>query len=114
PIMAERRSFNLFGAIAESWRLTWEEEWAIFRYLGLIGFSLLLIAFALTLAIGAGVASFGNPAALGDPAAVPGQQTAGIVIALAISLPLALLCVLVPAGIYRELDQGSMTAEVFA
>ena len=108
PIMAERRSFNLFAAIAQSWRLTWEEEWAIFRYLGLIGFSLLLIAFGLALAAGYGMAT------LGEPAAAPSQQTAGLVIGIAISLPLALLCVLVPAGIYRELDQGSMTAEVFA
>lgn len=108
PIMAERRSFNLFAAIAQSWRLTWEEEWAIFRYLGLIGFALLLIGFGLVLAAGASILTFG------DPAAAPSHQAAGIVIGVAISLPLALLCVLVPAGIYRELDQGSMTAEVFA
>lgn len=107
-VMAERAGFNLFAAIGESWRLTWEEQWAIFRYLLLIGFALFLLVFAFALAAGFGMA------ALADPAAMPGGQTAGAVVGIAVSLPLALLSVLVPAGIYRELDQGSMTAEVFA
>ena len=107
-VMAERAGFNLFAAIGESWRLTWEEQWVIFRYLLLIGFALFLLVVAFALAAGFGMA------ALADPAAMPGQEAAGAVVGIAVSLPLALLSVLVPAGIYRELDQGSMTAEVFA
>ena len=38
-VMADRRSFNLIGAMRESWRLTLDEQWVIARYLGLIAFA---------------------------------------------------------------------------
>lgn len=108
PMMAERRSFNLIAAIRESWRLTWDEQWAIVRYLALISFVLAIVIFALAAAAGLGAS------ALVEGNAMPEGQAAATIVGFAVSLPLAFLAVLVPAGIYRELNQASTTAAVFA
>ena len=109
PLMAERRSFNLVAAMRESWRLTLDEQWAIVRYLALVAFALaLIVAGGATLA-GLGVRGFIEGGVLPE-----GDSIAGALIGMAVSLPLAFLSVLVPAGIYRELEQGAATAEVFA
>lgn len=106
--MAERRSFNLIAALRESWRLTWEEQWAILRYLALIGFALALVVLGTGFAIGAGAANF-FPQVAG-----PTQQAGAIVLRLAVGVPLAFLTVMVPAGIYRELTRADLSAEIFA
>jgi len=108
-VMADRRSFNLIGAMRESWRLTIDEQWVIVRYLGLIAFALTLLVIGIAALAGIGVRAFVEGGALPD-----GGSVAGALIGMAVSLPLAFLAVMVPAGIYRELDQGAMTAEVFA
>ena len=64
PLMAEWKSANLFAAIRESWRLTWEEQWAITRYLVLIGGVFALIVLGGSIAIGASTTSF---MPVGDP-----------------------------------------------
>lgn len=108
-LMAERRSFNLVAAMRESWRLTLDEQWGIARYLALIAFAL-----ALLLVGGAAVAGVGVRGLIAGGALPEAESLAGALIGMAVSLPLAFLAVLVPAGIYRELDQGAATAEVFA
>ena len=107
-IMAERRSVNIFAAVGESWRLTLEDQWAILRYLALIAFALALILLGFGMAAGVALADYFQGAALhrGGPV----EMIAGI----ALGLPFALLTVFVPAGIYRELEQSAVTAEVFA
>ena len=108
-VMAERRSFNLIGAMRESWRLTLDEQWPIVRYLALLAFGLALLLVGLAALAGVGVQAFVEGGVLPEQ-----ESVAGALIGIAIGLPFALLSVLVPAGIYRELDQGAMTAEVFA
>ena len=108
-VMAERRSFNLIAAMRESWRLTLDEQWAIVRYLALIAFALALILVGGTALAGIGVRGFVEGGVLPDQ-----DSLAGALIAMVVSVPLAFLSVLVPAGIYRELEQGAATAEVFA
>jgi len=107
-VTAERRSFNMFAAIGESWRLTLEDQWVILRYLALIAFALGLILLGFGTAAGVALSDYFQGAALhrGGPL----EMIAGI----ALGLPFALLTVLVPAGIYRELEQSAATAEVFA
>jgi len=107
-LMAERRNLNLFAAMAESWRMTWDDEWRIMRYLAVIGLALGLLVFGAAFAAGAGLATF-----TGAP---PSQQGIGMsVAAFVVGAPVAYLSVLVPAGIYRELaGEQVAAAEVFA
>lgn len=107
-VMAERKSFNLIAAFKASWELTWEEQWSIMRYLALIGLGLALLYGAVEVAIVASAgAYFGAP---NGTAASAGVTLAGI----AVSIPLAFLTVMIPAGIYRELNPPGVDAEVFA
>ena len=109
-LMAERRSFNLFAAMRESWSLTWDDEWRIFRYLALLGLAVALLTVAVAAAAGAAFAAAfgGNP----EPAAGIG----GALLQIGLSVPVAILTVLVPAGIHRELAgaPAAASAEVFA
>jgi hypothetical protein len=106
--MANAGSFNLIAAARISWRLTWEEQWAILRYLALIGFALALVMLGAAIAAGAGAA------ALLEEGGAPTLQLGAIVLRLALAVPLAFLTVMVPAGIYRELNRAEVSAEVFA
>lgn len=107
-LMAERGSFHVFAAMRESWSLTWDDEWRITRYLGLLGLvAALLIGGAIALAGAGVVASLTSAGGQGSAMAL-------VILLSALSVPLAYLAVLVPAGIYRELvpaDAGA--AEVF-
>ena len=107
-VMADRKSFNPIAAIRESWRLTWDEQWAILRYLALIGFALAVVILGVAVAAGA------SATALLQREAQPALQAGAIVLRLAAAIPLAFLTVLVPAGIYRELTRSTASAEVFA
>lgn len=108
PLMAERRSLNLLAAVRDSWRLTWDEQWAILRYLALVGFGLALAVAAVAVAAG-----LGATALLDEPAA-PNLELGATVLTLAASVPLAFVSVLVPAGIHLELRGSAPAAEVFA
>ena len=108
-IMAERRGFNLIAAIRLSWQLTLEDQWAITRYLAMIAAVLAVIILLLAAAAGVGAAAFVE--AGGE---VPARsQALGILIALILGVPLAFLAVMIPAGIYRDLNRASTAAEVF-
>jgi hypothetical protein len=108
-IMAERKSFNLAAAIRESWRLTWEEQWGILRYLALLGLAVVLVLLAAMVVIGLGAAAtlqFG---------AVPEEGMAVLIgMSLLVGVPLAYLGVMVPGGIFRSLHGVADEAEVFA
>ena len=107
-IMADRRSVNVFGAVAESWRLTWEDQWLILRYLALIGFGLAAIIFIGLLAAGYGLASI-----FGD-SETPELGIGVIIIGVALGIPFAFLTVMIPAGIYRERVGPAAPVDVFA
>lgn len=109
-LMAERRSFNLFAAMRESWSLTWDDEWRILRYLAILGLIVALLTVAVAAVAGAAFsAAFG-----GNPA--PAAGIGGAVLQIGLSVPVAILTVLVPAGIHRELAgaPAAASAEVFA
>ena len=107
-IMADRRTFNLMTGLSESWRLTATNQWRIVGYLALLSVVLMVLFVVLAMILGAGLAQ--------------GLQSGGvpqigfgmIVGAIIVSIPLAYLTVLVPAGIYRELGGGETSAKVFA
>ena len=107
-VMAARPTFNPFAAIAESWRLTWEEQWRIMGYLAVIGLVLALLGLAAAVATGAAV----NAALSGD--AAPDFPLDPALFSALASIPLAYLSVLVPAGIYRELVGTGAPVDVFA
>jgi len=109
-LMAEWKSCNLIAAMRESWRLTLEDQWVILRYLALVAFGLALLVIAASLVAGIGAAAYFQ----GTPAAMPGGRIATAILGLALGIPLVLLAVLLPAGIYRELTRSSLAAEVFA
>lgn len=107
-VMADRKSFNLFGALAESWRLTGPNQLRIMAYLGLLGIILCVVLIVLVLVLGAtmmGGMSGGQAPDLGI-----GTQ----IMMLLAGIPFAYLTALVPAGIYRELFEEASVAEVFA
>ncbi len=108
-VMAERRSLNLFAAMRESWSLTWDDEWRITRYLGLLGLVMAVVIAGIVALAGAGLAA---RLAGTSPS---GAATAVAILFSALSIPLAYLAVLVPAGIYLELRPAEAdAAEVFA
>ena len=108
-LMAERKSFNLVAAMRESWSLTWDDEWRIVRYLGLLGLAVALILVAAIVAAGVGLS-----AALSGASPPAGGVWGAVAIQL-LAIPFAYLSVLVPAGIYRELAPVDYAAvEVFA
>lgn len=106
-LMAERQSLNALAAIRDSWEMTADEQGAIFRYLVLVGFCIALLALGATLAIGAGMGG------LVQGGANLGEGTGGIVLRLLIGIPLALLSVILPAGIHRQLKGEETPTEIF-
>lgn len=107
-LLAERKSFNLIAALKTSWDLTWEEQWSIMRYLALIGLGLALLFIAVAAAISASAAAY-----IGSASGT--AMTTGVaLIGLAVGIPMAFLSVMIPAGIYRELNPPAIDAEVFA
>lgn len=107
-VMADRKSFNLFGAMAESWRLTSANQGRIMAYLGLLGVVLCVVFIVLAM-VGA-ASMMGSMGSGGVPQMGLGTQ----IVTLIVGIPFAYLLVLVPAGIYRELVEEVPAAEVFA
>ncbi len=107
-VMADRKSYNLFGGMAESWRLTSANQWRIMAYLGLLGIVLCVIFIVLAM-VGA-ASMMGSLQGGGAPEMGLGTQ----IVTLIVGIPFAYLLVLVPAGIYRELVAEVPAAEVFA
>ncbi|HEX8625065.1 MAG TPA: hypothetical protein VF782_08285 [Allosphingosinicella sp.] len=107
-VMADRKSFNLFAALAESWRLTGPSQLRIMAYLGLLGILLCVVLFVLVLVLGASM--MGSMSSGQVPEVGIGSQ----IMMLIAGIPFAYLTVLVPAGIYRELFEETAVAEVFA
>jgi hypothetical protein len=107
-LMAERGSLNVFAAIGDSWRLTWEEQWPITRYVALVGLGMALAVIGISLAVGAGTGGLMRGGDLGL------DSTGDLVLRLLFGIPLAFLSVMVPAGIYRQLVGEETQADIFA
>ncbi|OWR00971.1 glycerophosphoryl diester phosphodiesterase membrane domain-containing protein [Sphingopyxis witflariensis] len=106
PAMADRRTFNIFTGIGESWRMTAASQWKIIAYFILLGVAVSVIAMILTMIVGVSMFAGG-----GVPS---GGAMVGIVAAtLLLGIPMAYLQVGVLAGIYRALGQGGQ-GDVFA
>jgi hypothetical protein len=108
-VMADRKTFNPMVGITESWRLTSANQWRIMAYLALLGVVLLVLFFLVAAILGAGMMAglqSGN---------APQVGIGSMIMGMIVSIPLAYLVVLVPAGIYRELGGDSeASAKVFA
>jgi hypothetical protein len=107
-VMADRKSFNLFAALGESWRLTGPNQFRIMAYLGLLGILLCVIMVVLAIVLGASM--MGSMSSGQVPEVGIGSQ----IMMLVVAIPFAYLTALVPAGIYRELFEETAVAEVFA
>ena len=108
-VMADRKSYNLVAAMRESWRLTLEDQWPILRYLLLIAGAMTLFVALISLAAGAGAMAL-----LEGEGFAAARPVVGLAFGLIFGIPFALLSVLVPAGIYRDLTRSALAAEVFA
>ncbi|HYD14392.1 MAG TPA: hypothetical protein VEC11_16220 [Allosphingosinicella sp.] len=106
-IMADRGSLNIFAAIRDSWRMTLEDQAAITRYLFLVGAVLGLVVIGLAVLLGEGMRAI--------PRGGVGYtfDIATLIPRLGLAVPLALLTVMIPAGIYRLLTDDQISAEVF-
>lgn len=105
-VMADRKSFNLFAGLAESWRLTGPNQLRIMAYLGLLGIILCVALVVVLMVVGASM--------MGGMAGGQAPTAGMVIMLLVIGIPFAYLTVLVPAGIYRELFEETAIAEVFA
>lgn len=104
-LLAERRSLNGWVAIRESWSLTWEDEWRITRYLGLLG-----------LVMTAGILAVAAFASIGLARMMPGEGGQLMIAAVwsLLYIPLIYVAAMVPVGIYRTLAPADVAAaEVF-
>jgi hypothetical protein len=108
PLMAERGDLNVFAAIRDSWRLTWEEQWAITRYLALVGFGIALVVVGISIALSTGTGQLMRGGTFGMEGGV-GE----FVLRLLFGIPLAFLSVMLPAGIYRRLVGEGTPVEIF-
>jgi hypothetical protein len=107
-VMADRKSFNLFAGLAESWRLTGPNQLRIMVYLGLLGILLCVVLLVVVMVLGA---SMMGSMSSGE---TPNLGIGPVIMMLIAGIPFAYLTTLVPAGIYRELFEETEVAEVFA
>jgi hypothetical protein len=107
PWMAAQGSFNLWAAAWESWRMTLDDQAAITRYLLLVGTVMALAVIGLAFALGEGVRAI--------PRGGVGYtfDTATLIPRVALAVPFAMLSVIIPAGIYRQLKGEDAPADVF-
>ncbi|QNO26582.1 hypothetical protein EEB18_017815 [Sphingopyxis sp. OPL5] len=107
PVMAVNRSSNPFSAFAESWRLTSASQWTI------VGFNFLMILLFLVFFFIVSMVFGGVASAMMTPDAGMGAMIGALIMALVIYVPVVLVSVSMPAGIYRCIGvQGS--PDVFA
>jgi len=106
PTMADRRMTNPFAAIAQSWRMTGPVQWRLLGFLIVFSIATYAVVFVLMI-IGRTLVSV-----------LTSDVTANIaffvVFALAVYLPMLLLWLSMPAGVYRALGGDDDSAEVFA
>jgi hypothetical protein len=110
PWMAAQGSLNVWAAAKESWRMTLDEQTPIARYLLLVGVGMAVIVIGLSFALGEGTRAI--------PRGGVGFtfDTATLIPRVALAVPVALLSVMIPAGIYRQLkgEETEISAEIFA
>ena len=108
PLMAARGSFNIWAAARESWRMTLDDQAGIARYLLMVGAVMALVVIGLAMALGEGMRAL--------PRGGVGYtfDIATMIPRTALAFPFAILTVIVPAGIYRQLKGEDTPAEIFA
>ncbi len=95
PLMAVNRSANPFSAFAESWRLTGASQWTIVGFNLLMTILMFVFLFVISLILG------GVTSAIMTPGAGAGAMIGGLIFALLIYVPIVLISVSMPAGVYR-------------
>jgi hypothetical protein len=108
-LLAEQGGFSVPAAIGESWRRTAASQWEIARLLALLGGGLGILFVGASYLVGGGATFvFMQPGGV-----LAHSQGLTILIHLAVGLPIAVLTVLVPLGIYRQIEDRNPTADVF-
>lgn len=107
PVMAANRTSNPFSAFAESWRLTGASQWTIVGFNFLM--TILLLAFVLLMSTVLG----GVAGSAMTPDAGVGTIVGLLVASLLVYVPLILVSVSMPAGIYRAIASRS-APDIFA
>ncbi|WP_077145989.1 hypothetical protein [Sphingopyxis sp. KK2] len=107
PLMAVNRSSNPFSAFAESWKLTSASQWTI------VGFNFVMILLFLVFIFVVSMVFGGLSSTMMTPDAGAGAVVGLLLMALIVYVPVILVSVSMPAGIYRCIGtQGS--PDVFA
>jgi len=114
PWMAALRRSNPFSALGASWKMTGPSQWTI------VGFNVIMaiLSFVFLMAanlVFSGIAGSagGMAGAMASPGAGAGAIIFGLLFGLLIYVPLILLSVATPAGIYRCVNTSD-SADVFA
>ncbi|MBB5706152.1 hypothetical protein [Sphingopyxis panaciterrulae] len=107
PVMAQKLTRNPVTGITESWKLTGASQWAI------VGFYILFTILMVVYAFIAGLIFGGITGALAGGSAV-GAMVAMIVLGLIVYLPILMLSLSMPVGIYRAISSGTTSGEIFA
>ena len=95
PVMAVNRSSNPFSAFAESWKLTSASQWTI------VGFNLLMALLFFVFFFILGMVLGSVTGAMMSPDAGAGAMIGGLIMALLLYVPVILVSVSMPAGVYR-------------
>lgn len=108
PLMAVNRSSNPFSAFAESWRLTNASQWTIVGFQFLMFLLIFAFFFVLSMVMGGVMGS-----AMSSPDAGAGAMIGLLIFALIVYVPVILISVSMPAGVYRAIGTRS-SPDVFA
>jgi hypothetical protein len=111
PVMAEAGSINPLFGFAQSWRMTRDSQWAILGYLVLLFIALIVLGLIIGLISGVGMMATGGLSTTGQIGT--GSLIFSTVLGLIFAVPLAMVYIAVPAGIYRAL-QPDTTSDVFS
>lgn len=107
PIMAVNRSSNPFSAFADSWRLTSASQWKIVGFNVLMAIAFMLFFFIVSMFFG------GIVGAMMMPGGGSGSMIGALLLALIVYVPVVLVSVSMPAGVYRCLGVSGST-DVFS
>jgi hypothetical protein len=109
PWMAANGSLNVWAGFRESWRMTEDEQTAIARYLLLVGVVMALAVIGLAFVLGEGMRAI--------PRGGVGYtfDLATLLPRVGLAIPFAILSVMIPAGIYRQIkgEETQLSAEIF-
>jgi hypothetical protein len=111
PAMAAAGSYNPFYGLATSWQLTARHQLAVWGYMVLLGIVGFVLLFLIGILFGGSLMAMGAASGGGSiGSSIFGAMIMGVVI----GIPLTMLAMGIPVGVYRALAPRDETANIFS